>query len=198
VQAVLEDNPGHVRRRTIPDPHLAADAPGLATEVGVVVPQSWEEMHRWRPALQREFAGRRWLLLAQPRIAGMFLTFLPGPPLCGIVGSPATPEEFLAEFRALVEGRPRCPPARLAARINAALRAMPGKEQTPALETRELECGCAISLGLSNRQIARTLLLSEGTVRNPLTNLYRKLGAARREAAGALIEEAGFASSVPR
>ena len=46
--------------------------------------------------------------------------------------------------------------------------------------------------------IARTLLLSEGTVRNQLTNLYRKLGVPGREAAGALIEEAVFASSVPR
>lgn len=59
VQAALEDNPASVRCRTIPDPHLAADVPGLATTVGVVVPQSWEEMHRWRPALQRWLADRR-------------------------------------------------------------------------------------------------------------------------------------------
>jgi len=88
VQAVLEDDPGHVGCRTIPDPHLAGDTPGLATEVGVVVPQSWEEMHRWRPALQREFARRRWLLLAQPRIAGLF-TWLLDSRCCTILDPPA-------------------------------------------------------------------------------------------------------------
>ncbi|MGE5415663.1 MAG: response regulator [Acidobacteriota bacterium] len=44
------------------------------------------------------------------------------------------------------------------------------------LSERELSIACLVGQGMSNRQIARALFLSEGTVRNYLSNLLSKLG----------------------
>jgi DNA-binding NarL/FixJ family response regulator len=173
----------------------SGNAAGRAPGVLVIAPQTWQETYRWLPDLQRGFVASRWLLRAQLRLAGMFLTVLQEPPLCAVVGSLASTDEFLTEFRALVAGRPLCPPAQLVTHINGALRAIPGKEHAAPLETRELECGCAVSLGLRNVQIAHTLLLSQGSVKNSLTSLYRKLGVAGRREAGTLLEQVIFASS---
>jgi DNA-binding NarL/FixJ family response regulator len=54
----------------------------------------------------------------------------------------------------------------------------------PALEarltSRELELVPLIAAGLRNRQVASQLGVSEQTIRNHLTNIYRKLGATNR------------------
>jgi len=45
-------------------------------DVLLIAPQSWEEMRRWLPPLQRRFPSRLWVAFARPRIAGLFITGL--------------------------------------------------------------------------------------------------------------------------
>jgi DNA-binding NarL/FixJ family response regulator len=60
----------------------------------------------------------------------------------------------------------------------------------PNLTDRELEILELLALGLSNRAIARRLVLSDKTVRNHVSNLLAKLPAADREEAGELARAA--------
>ncbi len=50
-----------------------------------------------------------------------------------------------------------------------------GSETAPRLTERELQVIKALAQGKSNKQIARTLGISEKTVRNHASNIYRKL-----------------------
>jgi two-component system nitrate/nitrite response regulator NarL len=54
--------------------------------------------------------------------------------------------------------------------------------QVEALTTREREVIRLVSAGLSNKQVARELTLSEGTVKIHLHNVYRKLSLSSRTA----------------
>jgi ATP/maltotriose-dependent transcriptional regulator MalT len=77
----------------------------------------------------------------------------------------------------------------LAARFAAGLEQAGGEEPAPAadagLTARELEVLALIAEGLSNREIAIRLVVSEHTVHRHTTNLYRKLGVSSRAAATA-------------
>ena len=48
------------------------------------------------------------------------------------------------------------------------------------LSAREVEITSAVVSGLSNREIARKLSLSEDTVKHHLTNIFDKMGASNR------------------
>jgi DNA-binding NarL/FixJ family response regulator len=56
-----------------------------------------------------------------------------------------------------------------------------------ALTPRQLELLGQVEQGLTNRQIARRLQVSEGTVRRHLNNVYERLGVSGRTAAVARI-----------
>ena len=82
--------------------------------------------------------------------------------------------------------------AKLAARISGqkAAPARPLKEEGLAsLNEREREIGALLARGLSNRQIAKTLFLSEGTVKNYVSEIYSKLGTSNRTQAGLLLQQ---------
>ena len=70
----------------------------------------------------------------------------------------------------------------------------PGDEQAPAehLSQRELEVLELIDAGRSNRQIAEELILSVGTVKKHVYNIYSKLGVERRTQAIARARELGL------
>jgi ATP/maltotriose-dependent transcriptional regulator MalT len=51
------------------------------------------------------------------------------------------------------------------------------------LTVREMEVLLLAARGLSNRQIASSLMLSEGTVKRHLANVYPKMGVSSREEA---------------
>ncbi len=66
-------------------------------------------------------------------------------------------------------------------------RALPG-----GLTAREAEVLGFVARGMSNRQVAETLVLSEKTVARHLANLYTKLGVASRTAAAAYAHDHGL------
>ena len=51
----------------------------------------------------------------------------------------------------------------------------PPPDDVAPLTERELEISRLISEGAANREVARTLFITEGTVRNHVTNALRKL-----------------------
>jgi DNA-binding NarL/FixJ family response regulator len=82
---------------------------------------------------------------------------------------------------------------RLGAR--AALRALDGGEPevvTHGLSPRELEVLDLVAGGLTNREIADQLFLSEKTVARHLSNIFTKLGVSSRAAATAFAYEHGL------
>lgn len=62
----------------------------------------------------------------------------------------------------------------------------------PQLSSREAEVLELVARGLSNREIASRLVISEKTVRNNVSAILLKLGAPTRAAAIALVRDAGF------
>lgn len=58
---------------------------------------------------------------------------------------------------------------------------------TPALTERQTELLRYVAAGLTNRQVARKLAISEGTVRRHLENIYERLGVSSRTAAAAYV-----------
>jgi DNA-binding NarL/FixJ family response regulator len=62
----------------------------------------------------------------------------------------------------------------------------------PLLTDRELEVARLLATGAGNRQIARSLFISEATVKTHLIHIYRKLGATNRTAAVAALHEEGL------
>ena len=81
--------------------------------------------------------------------------------------------------------------AKLAARLSvSALPATPlSKDGTLALNEREREIGALLAQGMSNRQIAKSLFLSEGTVKNYISEIYGKLGTSNRTHASILLQQ---------
>lgn len=54
---------------------------------------------------------------------------------------------------------------------------------------REVEVAKMLSMGFNNRQIASSLFISEGTVKNYISNIYSKLGTSDRTAAAMEIKK---------
>jgi DNA-binding NarL/FixJ family response regulator len=54
---------------------------------------------------------------------------------------------------------------------------------------REMEVAKMLSMGFNNRQIASSLFISEGTVKNYISNIYSKLGTSDRTAAAIEIKK---------
>ncbi len=67
--------------------------------------------------------------------------------------------------------------------------------QRPGLTAREAEILELIAAGLTNREIARLLVISEKTVKNHAHQIYKRLGADGREHATARWRELNSACS---
>lgn len=93
--------------------------------------------------------------------------------------------------RALVdamEGRMRCAPHIVAAlfnRLAGFLREPDPPESCPSLTSRESEILALVEQGRSNKDIARQLAISSGTVKNHMHNILQKLQVSRRGQAAA-------------
>lgn len=64
--------------------------------------------------------------------------------------------------------------------------------EAPVLSAREREVLRLLAQGLSNKELARALSVSENTVKTHLANLYTKLGAGRRTEALAIARRHGL------
>ena len=81
--------------------------------------------------------------------------------------------------------------------VHRALAGFLGSAVTPAngdapLSRREVEVLRLVAAGLSNREIASSLILSEHTVHRHVANILRKLGQSSRAGATALATRNGY------
>ena len=97
----------------------------------------------------------------------------------------APPEELLAAVRSAAEGDSTLS-STVANRLMTRVRT-PRTSLTP----RELEVLKLVASGSSNREIGRTLLLSEATVKSHLVHIYDKLGVRSRTSAVAAARKQG-------
>jgi DNA-binding NarL/FixJ family response regulator len=98
---------------------------------------------------------------------------------------PRLTRKVLAEFSRLASATDRHAPARPAA----------GPEALPVpLTERELDVLQALARGLSNREIAGHLVITEGTVKNHVSNLIEKMGVRDRTQAVLKGQELGLIS----
>lgn len=93
------------------------------------------------------------------------------------------PEELFAAIHAAAAGRTALS-APVASRVMARLRT-----PRPALTPRELDILSHLSRGLTNRDIARSLFISEATVKTHLGRIYEKLDVDTRAGAVAVAKE---------
>jgi DNA-binding NarL/FixJ family response regulator len=70
----------------------------------------------------------------------------------------------------------------------------PTSGATDELTKRELEILCLVAEGHTNAHMARTLWVTEQTVKFHLSNIYRKLGVANRTEAGRWAQLHGLLS----
>lgn len=104
--------------------------------------------------------------------------------------------DLLHGIRAAAEGRVAMDPA-VAARLvqlyrRSASEAAPATDDPPHLSARELSILRLVAEGLTNRQIAQQLFLSEQTVKNNLSIIYEKLGVSNRTQAVSAALRAGL------
>src|SRR6185436_7858937 len=82
---------------------------------------------------------------------------------------------------------------RIAAKLEKVVTLPPGR--SGLLSARELGVLRLVAAGLSNRQIAETLTISERTVKFHVTSIFNKLGAYNRAKAVAIAAERGLLPS---
>jgi two-component system, NarL family, response regulator LiaR len=83
-------------------------------------------------------------------------------------------------------------PAPVAARASEAFVADPARVRRFGITPLELEILQSIAAGLSNREIAEKLFVSENTVKTHSSHVFDKLGAKRRTQAVQIAKEAGL------
>ncbi|MFG2605985.1 LuxR C-terminal-related transcriptional regulator [Streptomyces sp. NPDC048514] len=132
----------------------------------------------------REDTGRRMgvVILADAGALDDALTYL-----CegadGVVLNDGAPAEVATAVRAVAEGHAVVPPPlarRLVDLLGVRMPAMPARDQLDTLTTREQEIFELVIKGMSNQEVADTLVLSERTIKFHVSNLLRKLGVRNR------------------
>lgn len=96
-------------------------------------------------------------------------------------------DELYRAIRAAARGEALLAPA-IAARVMNRMRA-PGQE---ALRAREIEVLALVAQGANNKQIGRSLHISEATVKSHLVHIFGKLGVADRTAAVTVATQRGI------
>ena len=100
--------------------------------------------------------------------------------------------QLFSAIRAVAQGKSALAPAVLTRLLRYV--------QTPveeALSTREIEVLILVARGSSNKEIARSLHISEATVKSHLIHIFSKLGVADRTAAVTVALERGLFSLAP-
>jgi DNA-binding NarL/FixJ family response regulator len=101
------------------------------------------------------------------------------------------PEVILEAIRSIAEGAPWLSSKAFGVVMNFRRGELP---ECPPLTPRESDVLQVLPQGYTNRQIAETLVVSETTVKNHLTNIYSKLGVKGRAGAIAWVWQHGLVS----
>ena len=107
--------------------------------------------------------------------------------------------DLLKSIRAVAQGQNLLDPA-VTSKVMERLRQLTAKEQDRALDVisvREKEVLALIAQGLTNKEIAEKLFISENTARNHVSCILDKLGLARRSEAAAFAAQHGLLDSDP-
>lgn len=104
-------------------------------------------------------------------------------PRVGLIGTEATPMELVTDIRRLARGESVLAPDLAVAALRSA---------DTVLTDRECEVLHHARLGATAKEIARSLCLSPGTVRNYLSRVLAKTGARTRIEAIRIAQEAGW------
>jgi DNA-binding NarL/FixJ family response regulator len=171
-------------------PRLPDDTPfGPGQGVVLFTAGAWEEMVWGLGRLSAQFPDAPWLLLADPRVAGTFLSLLHCRP-CALVPPSASPEILPDALFALAHGHTLPLSFEMTARFARGAAVATGGRPIRLPTQAELQCGCAVSLGLPNRQIADLLCLGEATVKTHIHHLLQKLDLRGRAELAAFVQEA--------
>ncbi|MEW2625167.1 response regulator transcription factor [Streptomyces sp. NPDC048106] len=101
----------------------------------------------------------------------------------GVVLNDDAPAEVATAIRAVAAGHAVVPPPlarRLVDLVGVRRPAVPAQDQLAALTAREQEIFELVIKGMSNQEVAETLVLSERTIKFHVSNLLRKLGVRNR------------------
>jgi DNA-binding NarL/FixJ family response regulator len=153
---------------------------GRYPEIGVIILTTFEDDEYIFEGLR---AGARGYLLkdiSSEEMADAIRVVAKG----GALIQPSITRKVLSEF-ARLSARPAAPAPAPSAR--------PGGLEEPLTE-RELEVLRCIADGLSNREIAERLVITEGTVKNHVSNLIAKLGVRDRTQALLKAQDLGLLS----
>ncbi|MBI2965007.1 MAG: response regulator transcription factor, partial [Chloroflexi bacterium] len=107
--------------------------------------------------------------------------------------------ELLAALRTAARGESLLDPA-VTTRVLAKLRDLASKEQdreVTVLSEREREVLALVAQGLTNKEIAAKLFISENTARNHVSRILEKLGLARRSEAATFAARHGLVGDRP-
>jgi two-component system, NarL family, nitrate/nitrite response regulator NarL len=110
--------------------------------------------------------------------------------MAGYVSRDASVADLVSAIRNVACGETVLSPqmtASLLRRVAVLAAERPPERQRQELTLRELEIVDLIDQGLSNKQIARRLVIEEATVKNHVHNLLGKLGVHRRAEAAAIV-----------
>ena len=113
---------------------------------------------------------------------------------CGYLLKDTSAEELFSAIRVVAKGGSFLQPAvttKVLAELNRLTsRAVPGESELPdSLSRRELEILRLVASGASNKEIASALFITEGTVKNHITNILDKLGVSDRTQAAVKAKE---------
>lgn len=105
------------------------------------------------------------------------------------------PEQFLSNIRQTLEGRLMVDPSMMVY-LTASLRNKASvRDETPQLTGRESDVLALIAEGQTNKEIARVLNISDGTVKGHVKHLLNKLGFKSRVEAAVWATQNGFKRS---
>jgi DNA-binding NarL/FixJ family response regulator len=189
LEGLIIGGPLECRTQSLHGAELAEPTGTADLDLAVVAPQNWQELAGWLHPLRRNLAHLPWLLLADPRLIGMFLCSLQDKH-CALVAPGAPTEELWTAAQSLVDRQYTCLHDELLVTFVQGASANYSNRRLRLPSPQELQCGCAVSLGLSNRQIAETLHLQEVTVKSHLYRLMRKLNLPSRYHLAALFNQA--------
>ncbi|HLV80510.1 MAG TPA: LuxR C-terminal-related transcriptional regulator [Chthonomonadaceae bacterium] len=186
LECALGREAGRFHCRLLSEADLMRLAPEAGEGVVLLLPQQWEQLARWLPLLETAFPGYSWLLRGNQRVAGMFLSQLQRRPYL-LLSPQTTMADLMNGIKALASRQARrLKPAEAFPTVLSISR--PGKTAI-VLTTRELEVSFAVSLGLSNRQIAQALHVSEDDIKKHVHNLLKKHGFESRVEIAAWVEQ---------